>query len=191
MPDPRVIHVLVATASRHGATAEIGEALAAGLRARELAARARPIEEVKDLDGCDAIVLGSAVYMGRWLKPARRFVRARADELAARPVWLFSSGPLGPAGRRVPESEPTDVPTLLAITGARSHTILPGRLELACLSPLERAAVRAVHAEEQDSRDWGAVDALAGRIAADLRRPDSGPTGPSDPSVRGVHTAAR
>lgn len=45
--------------------------------------------------GYDAVVLGSAVYVGRWLEPARELVDAHAEELAARPTWLFSSGPIG------------------------------------------------------------------------------------------------
>jgi menaquinone-dependent protoporphyrinogen oxidase len=38
------------------------------------------------------VVLGSAVYVGRWLEAGACFVEEQADELAARPVWLFSSG---------------------------------------------------------------------------------------------------
>jgi menaquinone-dependent protoporphyrinogen oxidase len=52
----------------------------------------RPVEQVGDLSGYTEVVLGSAVYVGRWLEPARRFVEEHADELAARPTWLFSSG---------------------------------------------------------------------------------------------------
>jgi hypothetical protein len=40
-------------------------------------------------------VLGSAIYGGRWLEPARRLIEQRSGKLAARPTWLFSLGPLG------------------------------------------------------------------------------------------------
>jgi menaquinone-dependent protoporphyrinogen oxidase len=44
---------------------------------------------------CDAAVIGSASYFFHWMKPARDFVRRNHFALAQRPVWLFSSGPLG------------------------------------------------------------------------------------------------
>ena len=36
------------------------------------------------------MVIGSAIYMGRWLKTAREFVSEHVA-LSAVPVWLFSS----------------------------------------------------------------------------------------------------
>ena len=41
------------------------------------------------------IVLGSAVYIGRWRKEAARFLKANEKILSHRLVWLFSSGPTG------------------------------------------------------------------------------------------------
>jgi menaquinone-dependent protoporphyrinogen oxidase len=57
--------VLVAYASKYGATAGIAEAIAATLRQEGLEADARPAQEVRDLGGYRAVVLGSPVYMGR------------------------------------------------------------------------------------------------------------------------------
>jgi len=89
------MRVLVAYATRHGATAGIAERVAAALAAAGLPAEARPVEDVKDIEPYDAVVLGGAAYMFHWLKPAMTFARRHRKELAARPVWLFSSGPLG------------------------------------------------------------------------------------------------
>ena len=89
------MRVLVACATRHGATAGIAERVAAALTAAGLSAEARPVEDVKDVEPYDAVVLGGAAYMFHWLKPAVTFARRHRKELAARPVWLFSSGPLG------------------------------------------------------------------------------------------------
>ena len=89
------MNVLVTVASRHGATGEIGELLAVALRDAGLTAEAHRPQEVVSLAGYDAIVLGSAVYAGRWLEAARAFADRHAAALATRPVWLFSSGPLG------------------------------------------------------------------------------------------------
>ena len=86
--------VLVTAASRHGGTREIAEAIARELEAQGVSVELRELEEVSDLGRYDAVVLGSAVYLGRWLEPALRFVERHADELAERKTWLFSSGPI-------------------------------------------------------------------------------------------------
>jgi menaquinone-dependent protoporphyrinogen oxidase len=61
------VRVLVTAASRHDATREIAEAIADGLSRRGVDAEARPVDQVTSLDGFDAVVIGSAIYMGRWL----------------------------------------------------------------------------------------------------------------------------
>ena len=43
----------------------------------------------------DGFIIGSAAYQGRWLSEATRLVRQHREVLASRPVWLFSSGPVG------------------------------------------------------------------------------------------------
>jgi menaquinone-dependent protoporphyrinogen oxidase len=87
--------VLVAYASRHGATQGIAERIADRLCKAGLEAEARSVSDVREVGGYDAVVVGSAAYMYRWLGEATRFVRHNRAGLAARPVWLFSSGPLG------------------------------------------------------------------------------------------------
>ena len=48
-----------------------------------------------DVDLYEAFVIGSTVEAGHWLSAATGFVQRHEALLAARPVWLFSSGPLG------------------------------------------------------------------------------------------------
>ena len=162
------MRVLVTAASRHEATAEIADAIALDLAKRGLDACARPIGEVTGLDDYDAVVLGSAIYMGRWLREARLFAAQHATALAAVPVWLFSSGPLGPADKPLPQSDAADIDAMVALTRAREHRAFAGRLDGARLGVAERAVMKAVHAPEGDSRDWGAGDAFAAEIAAAL-----------------------
>ncbi len=160
--------VLVTAATRHQATREIAQAIAAGLRKRGLDAQARAIDEVTALDTYDAVVLGSAVYMGRWLAEARRFAQVNATPLTALPVWLFSSGPVGPPSHRVPAGEAADVPVLLRLTRARGHRTFAGRLDLGQLHFAERAVARTIHAPDGDYREWDEIDHFAGEIAMAL-----------------------
>ena len=115
----------------------------------------------------DAVVLGSAVYFGRWLSQACCLVTSHVDELRQRPVWLFSSGPVGDPS--LPATEPADAAELAAAIGARGHVMFPGALHRELLGTRERLAVRLVRADDGDYRDWPAVRGWADRIAADLR----------------------
>jgi menaquinone-dependent protoporphyrinogen oxidase len=159
------VRVLITAASRHGATHEIATAIAAGLARRGVEAEARPAEELDSLDGYDAYVIGSAVYVGHWLDPASELVEAHAAALAGRPVWLFSSGPLGPPDKLKPEGDPVDVAGLIEASGAAEHRVFAGRLDRDLLSFGEKAVVVAVRAPEGDFRDWDAIDAFAAGIA--------------------------
>jgi menaquinone-dependent protoporphyrinogen oxidase len=155
------MNVLVTCASKHGATTEIAEALGRELRARGVDADVVQTAEVDGVAPYDAVVLGSAVYMGRWLPAARAFAERHADELAQRPTWLFSSGPIGEP------PHPTEAPALDGLeerVHARGHRVLAGRLRRSDLSLAERTVARAVKAPEGDFRDWGAVAAFAEEI---------------------------
>lgn len=148
--------VLVAYASRYGATAEIAERIALTLIAEGVDARAQQIAAVRDFSGVDAFVVGSAVYFGSWLKPATTFVERHHETLAERPVWLFSSGPLpgavvpgqsdrdrrpatmtaaakppadGAADRPAPDAGPKGIEELATSLGVREHRVFDGRLD--------------------------------------------------------------
>jgi menaquinone-dependent protoporphyrinogen oxidase len=162
------MRVLVTAASRHGATHEIAEAIANGLARRGVEAEARPVDELTGLDGYDAYVIGSAVYIGRWLATARDFVEAHADALTTRPVWMFSSGPLGPPEALKPEGDPVDADDMVQAAGALEHRVFAGRLDKSLLGLGEKAVVVAVRAPEGDFRDWDAIDGFAGDIAQRL-----------------------
>lgn len=154
--------VLVTAASRHGSTADIAAAIVRVLHLRGLDADVVEPAEVKDLSEYDAVVLGSAVYAGRWMRPATDLVARCQPQLAGRPVWLFSSGPVGsPAS---PDEGPA-VSQLMEQTGALGHRVFAGKLDKAGLGRLERTMVRAVRAPEGDYRDWHEIAEWAARIA--------------------------
>ena len=89
------VQVLVAYATKYGATAEIAEKIGQALRGAGLSADVLPADRVSDLTPYQAVVLGSAVYIGQWRKEAVKFLKANETVLAEKPVWLFSSGPSG------------------------------------------------------------------------------------------------
>jgi menaquinone-dependent protoporphyrinogen oxidase len=143
-----------------------------------------------DASGFDGYVVGSGVYMGSWLKEGIEFLERNQSTLTARPVWLFSSGPL-PGSSKATE---TDDPLTLALgpmegpgsgghkkIAALSGAIHPRdhRVFLGAFDPndppksLQERLVRLMPAAKRilptgDFREWGAIDAWAHEIAAEL-----------------------
>lgn len=168
------LRVLVTAASKHGSTHEIAEAIAhrlpeAAAPGTAITTSWAPVERAPDPTGYDAVVLGSAVYAGRWREEARSFATTHASVLRRHPVWLFSSGPIGQPP--FPPDEPHDAAPLAQLCGARGHRVFPGRLDRALLSFPERAMVTAMRAPLGDFRDWPAVRGWADEIATVLTAP--------------------
>jgi menaquinone-dependent protoporphyrinogen oxidase len=170
------MRVLVTAATKYGATAEIAQMIAEVLADRGLEPTVVPPEQVEGVDGYDAVVLGSAVYAGHWRKPARELVNRCGTALAERPVWLFSSGPVGDPPK--PEEDPVDVAELVTATGAREHRVFAGRLVRRQLSFPDRAIVSALRVSEGDFRDRTEITRWAASIADTLQAAVPPRTGP-------------
>lgn len=168
---PRVPRVLVSAASMHGATAEIAQAIGQELAAQGLTVTVTPPGEVHAIDDYDAVIIGSAVYTGHWLDPAKDLVSRLGDAVAGVPVWLFSSGPVGnPAGKlaRAMGKDPVDLAAMRAATRARDHRMFAGKLDRKHLSPPQRAALLFFPGMNGDFRDWVEIRQWADSIARQL-----------------------
>lgn len=147
--------VLITAATKHGSTDEVARTIAEVIgEAGHFTAILDP-SAITSVDAYDAVVVGSAVYFGRWMDPAIAFVNHHAEALARRPVWLFSVGPLGDPPK--PDAEPTDVPAMLLASGAREHRVFAGRLDKGGLSLGEKIVVKGVRAPEGDYRPWDEI----------------------------------
>lgn len=164
---PDVPKVLVAYASKHGSTAEIAEAIAAELSERGVAADCVEVGAVSSLEGYASVVLGSAVYMKRWRHGAQQFLKHHRDELAARPFWIFSSGPLEDTTDDA-WTEPGKVVALAEELGVREHVVFGGALPADPHGFIEKSMVRNAAPGTEDHRDWDQIRAWADRIAAEL-----------------------
>lgn len=160
------MRVLVTAASRYGSTTEIAERISETLHEHGVDATVLSPDDVTSLDPFDAVIVGSGVYIGHWLKPARGFVDRFATELAERPVWLFSSGPVGDPPK--PEEDPVDVASIAETTGAMDHAVFGGRIRKKGLRFGDRAVVAALHVPVGDFRDMHAVAGWATAIADEL-----------------------
>jgi menaquinone-dependent protoporphyrinogen oxidase len=170
------VTVLVAYATKHGSTEQIAETIGRELRLHGLEANVLSVGEIEDVVPYDAVVLGSAVYVGHWLSNARAFAKEHASELADRPTWLFSSGPVGHPLRPT-DDDAVRVDEIVEATRAREHRVFPGKLDKSKLNCCEWALVFALRVKEGDYRNGGEVSAWAREIAASLEpQPSSIPS---------------
>lgn len=160
------MRVLVTTASKYGATAELGEAIRDALAAASVDAEYARVEDGPDPGGYDAAVVGSGVYAGHWLAAARKWVSEHAGALGAMPVWLFSSGPVGEPP--VPKDETLDLSDIVEAVRPQGQIVLAGKVERSRLKFGDRAITAAMRVPDGDFRDFDAARAWAGEIAAAL-----------------------
>jgi menaquinone-dependent protoporphyrinogen oxidase len=165
--------VLVTYATKHGATAEIAEKIGQVLRQEGLRAEVLPANRVGDLTPYRAIVVGSAVYIGKWRKEAAAFLEANEKALAERPVWLFSTGPTGEGdpveltkGWRFPKA----LQPIADRIRPRDIAVFHGGLDPKKMSAIERWMIRNVKAPLGDFRDWKAITSWAMAIAEGLKK---------------------
>lgn len=162
--------VLVAYATKMGSTGEIAETIAEVLRAAGHDAAASPARAVRSLDGWDAVVIGSALYAAHWQRDANRFVIRNLAALQARPVWLFSSGPLDRRLAAAGLPIPPHAAEIVAQVPYRGHRTFGGRLDPSQSEVDGR--ILATH-PVGDFRDWAAIRAWASAIADELAADDT------------------
>jgi menaquinone-dependent protoporphyrinogen oxidase len=164
--------VLVAYATKYGATAEIAEKIGEVLQQAGLQADVLPADRVGDLSAYQAVVLGSAVHIGRWRKEAARFLKANEQTLAGRSVWLFSSGPTGEGdpvallqGWRFPRA----LQPIADRIQPRDIAVFHGAVDVNKLNFIERWMLNNVKTPVGDFRDWDAITAWARTVAGELQ----------------------
>jgi menaquinone-dependent protoporphyrinogen oxidase len=164
--------VLVAHASRFGSTREIAGRIGEVLAAAGLAVDVRGVDEVDGLDGYRAYVVGSSVEGGHWLKAASAFLEWHSAALGSRPLWLFSSGPLGDRSVSSPQPDPKEVAAARRSLRPRDCRVFAGAFDRATsdfseMGLVERTVVRKF-LPDGDWRDWPAIEAWAAMIAREL-----------------------
>jgi menaquinone-dependent protoporphyrinogen oxidase len=157
------MNILIAAASKHGSTHEIAAAIGDELRRAGHAVDVYDAKDAPSPDPYDTAIIGSAVYAGSWLAEARGYVAGNQATLAGKAVWLFTSGPLGTENPQ-PVGDPSQLPELMAQSGARGHQIFVGKLDKASLGLAEKLIVKAVKAPYGDFRDWEDIRTWANRV---------------------------
>jgi menaquinone-dependent protoporphyrinogen oxidase len=185
--------LLILYASRHGSTEEIAERIATVARREGVDAVLADAAHDVDAAGFDGYVIGSAVYMGSWIKDAAEFVERNQSLLAARPTWLFSSGPLPGSSKMTEVTDPLEqalgpeegpgsggrrrIAALSAAIEPRDHRVFFGAYDpfdapksmserLIRMTPMAKRVL-----PSGDFRDWDEIEAWARQIASEVSGP--------------------
>ena len=160
--------VLVAYASRRGATRGIAERIAARMRAGALDVHLDPLLGREQVGRFQAVVLGSPLYSGQWESEAVDFCRRNAAALAGHPVWTFSVGWPDAGSPEDPHPDAKNLAEVHQLVAVREHRYFLGALDSAELPPLQRLVFRMRGHQAGDLRDWAAIDAWTDDIARQL-----------------------
>jgi menaquinone-dependent protoporphyrinogen oxidase len=158
------VKLLVAYGSKHGSTREVAEVIADKLRRGGREVELRSAADVDDLTPYDGVVLGGALYFGRWHQNAARFLARHRRTLSERPLAVFAMGPktaeaeylaesraqLDKALQKTPAVEPRAIAVFGGVIDPAKHRFLLNRM---------RAS---------DARDWDAIEAWADDVATAL-----------------------
>lgn len=166
-------NILVTYASKYGATKEIAGKIGEVLRQQGLQVDVLPVDGVQDLNGYGAIILGSAVYIGKWQREAVKFLQTHETSLFERPVWLFSSGPTG-EGNPVELVEGVRLPAALQPVADRIQprdiAVFHGHINPDKINFIEKWAIKSlVKKPFGDFRDWDLIISWATMIANALK----------------------
>lgn len=159
-------------ASRHGSTTDVAARIAERLRQVDLHDAGWVTTPV---DGYQLVIVGGAIYSGRWHTSAHRFLKRHRSELARVPVAVFGMGP------RSDEAE----------AWTRSRSQLDRALaRRGWLHPIAVTVFGGVDPKPKrdqpprDLRDWNAIDTWADELATAM---------PASPRTtrNGAHPRAR
>ncbi len=153
--------ILVTYATRADSTSEVATCVAEVLRAEGATVDVQPVGTVHAVNNYDAVVIGSAIRMGRWLPEAVAFVKANRDTLRHIPTAYFLvSGFLHEETPEIRQTVLAYLDPVRALLEPTSIGLFAGKMDYHKLSWLDRTIARKVM-PEGDWRNWEAIRAWA------------------------------
>ena len=160
--------ILIVYGSRCGSTEGVAEAIGQILSKAGAKVDVRPVKDVADLSPYQALVVGSAIRMGKWLPEAVAFVKTHQDKLSRLPVAYFAvcltmkddtmgnrrkaSGFLDPVLKQFPQVKPVDI------------GLFAGAVDYKKLSFAYSLILKVKGAPEGDFRNWEVIQTWAADV---------------------------
>ena len=173
------MRILVTYASGFGSTAEVAEAIGQVLGQRAEVT----VEEVQDLisiEPYDAVLIGSPVRAGKWLRRATSFLKKHQSKLTQKPVACFTlcltakdEAGRQRASKEIIEPLLNEYPLIKPIAVG----LFGGKIEYQKLPWLIRGVIKRVSKKEGfptegviDFRDWDAIRAWGEEVGSRLEQ---------------------
>jgi menaquinone-dependent protoporphyrinogen oxidase len=154
--------ILVAYASKCGSTGEVAAAIGRTLAQNGVRVDVSPIKQIVDLAGYQAVFIGSAIRVAKWLPEASNFVREQRASLERVPLAYFTVcmtlSEDTPANRAKAAGFIEPVRSMLA---PAAEGFFAGRVDPQRLSIIESTMLRMKSVPEGDFRDWGKISVWA------------------------------
>ncbi len=150
--------ILVTYATRAGSTVEVAQTIANTLGATGATVDVRPVKNVKDIKGYDAVVVGSAIRMGAWLPEAVQFVKNNQAALAGLPTAYFLvSGFLKDDTPEMRKTVGAYLDPVRQILEPKSIGLFAGKMDWSKLNFIDRTLAKAMGEKEGDWRNWETI----------------------------------
>jgi menaquinone-dependent protoporphyrinogen oxidase len=157
--------ILVVYASRYGSTGEIAEEIAEVLKESGVEVSVSNVLDVEAVSGYAGVVIGSPIYMGKWLPEAVDFVKNFQNDLRRVPVAVFAAGfSMKEPTEQNRESGRGAISVIRPYVHPFDIGIFAGKLAFEGLSGADAEIIKMAGVMEGDFRDWDEIAAWAGDL---------------------------
>ena len=158
--------ILVAYATKAGSTAEVAAEIGRVVESKSgCKVDVHPVGKLKEVDGYDAVIIGSGIRAGKWLPEATKFVEKHRDALSQIPLAFFT------VCLTLKDDTEENRRTVAAYLDPVREVVQPvevglfaGAMDYSKLPFILRLMMKAMKAPQGDFRDWEAIRAWADSI---------------------------
>jgi menaquinone-dependent protoporphyrinogen oxidase len=159
--------ILIAYGTAAGSTAEVAQAIGEEMQKAGAQVDVEPVENVKEIDAYDAVVVGSAVRVFKLLGKTKRFLHRQARHLRKLPVAFFI------VCMTLKEETPENIEKATGFAGPMLKIKEPVSLGLfgGCMDPDKLTGIFAETMKTQpkeDARDWEKIRAWGREVLPKL-----------------------
>lgn len=150
--------VLVTYASRYGSTKEIAEMIGRTLEEQGYAVDYMNVMDVSDVSAYAAVVVGSPIYMGKWLVEAVDFVKKFRNDLIRRPLAVFAVGySMKEESDMIRKSARASMTEVLMYVEPQAEGLFAGKFAVEGMSEADLQLMKMAGAVPGDARDWNVI----------------------------------
>ena len=164
------MRILVAYATKAGSTAEVAAEIGRVMESKGgCEVDVHPVGKLEGVSGYDAVIIGSAIRVGKWLPEALKFVEKHRDALGQVPVAFFT---VCLTLSEDTEENRREVATYLDpvrdLVQPVDVGLFAGVMDCSKLPFILRLMMKKMKSPEGDFRDWEAIRAWAGQVHTGL-----------------------